>query len=129
MTPASAMASSVVAASRSRLCARGSSGLYSMLIWQSRIVLGDLADAFDFPVPGLGVVELEIVIEAVLAEPDRHQLDAHRTGGIDAALGQLDRLLPHGFIRICEGAELEAGIGVVAHGQAIDRQTQLADAT
>ena len=92
------------------------------------VVVGDLANSLDFPVPRLGVVELEVVIEAVLAEPDGHQLHAHRTGGIYSTLGEIDRLPPHGFIRIREGASLEAGICIVSHGQAVDRQTHVADA-
>ena len=94
----------------------------------ARIMFGDGADAGDFPVPGLAIVQLEIVVEPVLAEPDRHEVGAHGARRVDAALGQIDGLLPHGFIRIREGAELEGRIGVVAHGQAVDRQAEVADA-
>ena len=62
-----------------------------------RIMFGNGADAGNFPVPSLAIVQLEIVIESVLAEPDRHEVGAHGARRVDAALGQLDGLLPHGF--------------------------------
>src|SRR3954470_8825955 len=93
-----------------------------------RIMFGDGPDPGNFPVPDLLVVQLEAVIKAVLAEPDRHEVGAHGTRRVDAALGQVDGLFPHGFVWICEGAKLEGRIGIVTHGKAVDRQAEIADA-
>src|SRR4051795_13224637 len=43
------------------------------------IMFGNGADTGNFPVPDLLVVQLEAVIESVLAEPDRHEVGAHGT--------------------------------------------------
>jgi hypothetical protein len=45
---------------------------------------------------------------------------AHR---IDALARQVDRLAPYDRVRIRECADLEAGIGIVTHGIAIERDT------
>src|SRR5829696_6817984 len=94
----------------------------------ARIVFGDGADAGNFPVPSLAIVQLKVVIKSILAEPDRHQVGAHGPRRVDAALGQLNGLLPHGFLWVCKGSKFESRIGVVAHGQAVDRQAEFADA-
>ena len=80
------------------------------------IVLGDLAYAFNLPVPRLGIVELEIVVETILAQPNCHQLNTHGARCINAALGEVNRFPPHSLVRICEGATLEPWVGVVSHG-------------
>ena len=91
------------------------------------IVLGDLADAVDLHLPHGGVVDLEAVVEAVLPEPERHQVAARLARRVDAALGEVDRLAADRRVRVGEGAELEGGVGVVAHGEAVDRQPEVAD--
>ena len=70
-----------------------------MLIRQSGIVLGDLADAVDLVGPKLRVIGLEGIVEAVLAEPQRHQIGAGRARGVDAALGEINRLAAHRRVR------------------------------
>ena len=66
-----------------------------------------------------GIVGLKGIIETVIAHPKGHQIATEDTQLINAALGQIDRRLSHGFIGMGECAQFETGFGVIAHGKAI----------
>ena len=89
------------------------------------VVGRDLADALDLERPEPGVVALERVVEAVLAEPEGHEPPAGRGEGVDAALGQVDRGAADGRVRVGEGAGLKRRVAVVAHGEAVERQAEV----
>ena len=98
-----------------------------MLMWRSRVVLGDFADAVDLVGPKPGVVGLEGVVEAVLPEPQSHQLAARFASRVDSPLRQIDRFAPHRRIGIGERADLEGGVGVIAHREAVDGEAEIAN--
>ena len=102
-------------------------GLYSRLIWQSGIMLGYFTNAIDLVLPERRIVGLEGIVEAILAEPERHQVGAASRAGVDAGLGQIDGFAAHRRVGIGEGAELEGRVGVVAHGKAIDGKPEIAE--
>ena len=111
--------------SPSRLKARGSLGLYSI----ATSMPGSWAVTSRMPstssAQSLGVVALERVVEAVLAEPEGHEPPAGRGEGVDAALGQVDRGAADGRVRVGEGAGLERRVAVVAHGETVERQAEV----
>ena len=61
-------------------------------------MIGHFAYAAHLIGPHPVVIRLKTVIEAILPQPDRHQIGPGFAGGIDAALGQVDRLPTHGRI-------------------------------
>ncbi len=91
-----------------------------------RVMRGDLGDGRDLVLPQPGIVALEGIVPAVLAQPQRHHRGAHGAGGVDAAFGQVDRLAPDGPVGVGEGAALEGGVGVIAHRQPADLQPAIA---
>ena len=88
------------------------------------IVAGDLVESRDGVVPHPPVVGLEGIVEAVLAEPERHQRAAHLGERVDAAPGEVDGLAPPFRVGIGERAEPEISIRVVAHGEAVQPDTE-----
>ena len=85
------------------------------------VVIGHLGDGSHGIVPHPGIVALEAVVDAVLPDPDGHGRAAHLRQRIEAALGEVDGGAADLRIGMGEGAEAEAGIGIVAHGKAVQR--------
>jgi hypothetical protein len=83
---------------------------------------GDLAQALDLVGPQPRVIGLERRVEAVLAEPDRHQRSAAGRQRVDAPLGEIDGAAAHRRDGVREGAGPEGGITIIAHGKAVQRQ-------
>jgi hypothetical protein len=86
---------------------------------------GDLGEAGDFERPELAVIGSESMVEAILAEPDGHQIAAALSEGINSALGEVDGPPPHHGVWVGEGAGTVSGIAVVAHGEAIQGEAKI----
>ena len=88
-----------------------------------RIVAGDGSHRVDRVVPHRAVIGLKRIIETVLTHPKRHQVAAHFGKRVDALLRDIDSGLTDRLVGMREGTEFEPGIGVVAHGEAVERDT------
>ena len=106
-TPMSSIASSVRAALPKNMWTRGSFSLYSIANCMSGAGLGHRAHALDRVVPELRVVDLERVVEPVLAGPELDVLGVELVRHLNGLLAEVDRLAPEGRIGVGEAAHLE----------------------
>ena len=91
------------------------------------IMQSDFPDSRDLVIQQGRVVGLEGIVEAVLAEPERHQAGAGFARCIDAALGEIDGFAPNRTVRMRERAELERRVRVVPHREPVDREAEVPD--
>ena len=88
---------------------------------------GHLANPLHLPFPKARVVHLEGGIEAVLSEPDGHEVHTGFGRRVDPSLGQVQCSAAHRDIRIAEGTQPELRISIVAHGEAVHLQSLVAN--
>ena len=80
-----------------------------------------LGDRLNRIIPDFGIIGLKGIIEPILPHPKRHQRSAEFCQSIQARLGFINRSAAHRWIWIGKRAQLEARIGIIAHGQTVQR--------